>query len=313
MKVTNICNILLTTMFMSLFCACDHKPLYIRGEETEQDMALSPVYIDFDWSELEEGESIPKGMTVFAYPAGKSDYKKYDIPTSYEGMVELPVGDVMLVYVNNDNNNVYTEKYTSALTNQLVLSNNLARLDMLYGGSCQKVIPEQSEEPIHIVLTPECVCKHIRLTFCNLNATCQEARFNRASVTGLTNIITAHNWQVSDEAESVLMRQNLTRNETTLTGSLRCLGIMPNAYTHKVLLSSYNPKGGVTVYRFYVTEKVKSQASQHVIELELDLADGEELDQWDPDYRDIADGDGKGGFQTDIDDFEEEVIDTDMK
>lgn len=309
MKAVKFYQLLLIAMFAGLFCACDHKPLYVLDTpEDDPTLILTPVKLDFDWSKLEENDIIPEGMTIYAYQVETKKYKKYDIPSSYNGVVQLPVGKVQLIFVNNDNSNIYPDKDGSYLTNQLVLVNNRKILSAIYGGTSQHEIPLQSDVDTHITLTPACMCKHININIVNANTACQQAKSLKAQVTGLTNLLTICDKQAPEDAESITMSGKLTNDDSTLSGSFRCLDVKSDAHVHKLILAAYSPNGGIKAYRFYVTDEVKSQAMQHMIDLDIDFFDGEEIDQKDDDFPDVD----KDGFNADIDDFDEEIIDADM-
>lgn len=299
MKARKLYKILSLVMFAALFSACEHKPLY----DPEDEMKLSPVRIVFDWSALEPGDVMPEGMTLVVYQTETGRYRKYDIPSAYNGVTQVPAGQVRMLFVQNDNRDIYVDKYASYATCQLVVSDpQTAQLTSVYGGQSQHTIPEVIPEPMTITLKPQCMGKHVNVSIRNIAALNNCAGF-MGSVSGMTRTKLLSTGQAPKDTKTVTMTGKLTSDGDKLTGTVCSLDVIPGSQ-HRFILSLRTITGRLQAYRFEVTDEVKALAGTHVVSLDLDLADGEEIYPGDPDFP-IVDG---NGIWPSIDDFDDEEI-----
>lgn len=305
MEARKLYKILSLVMLAALFSACEHKVLYDPVDDPEDEIQSYPVRIEFDWSALEPGDAIPEGMTLLVYQTQTGRYRKFDIPSSDNGVTQVPAGQVRMLFVQNDNRDIYVDKYASDATCQLVVSDSqTAQLTSVYGGQSQHTIAEAIPEPMTITLKPRCMGKHVNVCVRNISTLNNSAGF-MGHVTGMTRTKLLLSTEVApEEAEAVTMTGGLTIDGDKLRGTIFGLDVTPQS-EHKFILSMRDlVTGSRRAFRFDVKEKVKELADKHDVSLDLDLADGEEIYPGDPDF---PSSDGNGIWPS-IDDFKDEEI-----
>lgn len=270
-------------MAMGVLASCEHKPLYLR------DLTKQTVNIIFDWSDMHEGDELPKGMTLYCYNDIVEEYLKYDVPAAGDSIrISLYGGDNQIILYNSDMQAVLPGSIDRWDTHTLISLLPNSSIEPLYGGLHSEAIELRSEEDGQqtVVIRPKCLNQHIVATITGTERV-KDAESWRSTVSGIsTNRKVAVLTPGADAKSTTPVMYMNTADEGT-KGEMRTFGTytIDKNQTHKLIVYAILPNDYIRYFLFDVTEKVRSQAQNHYIYLDgLNLMDATELEPGDPDY-----------------------------
>lgn len=270
-------------MAMSILSSCEHKPLYLR------DLTKQTVNIVFDWSDLHEGDEMPKGMTLYCYNDDTEEYLKYDVPVTDDSIqISMYNGNNQIILYNSDMQAVLPSNIdkwdTHTLTSLLPNKSN----EPLYGGLHSEFIElkNEGEGKQTITIRPGCLNQHIVATVTGTERV-NDVKSWRSTVSGISTNRKVAVFTPGADAKSTTPLMNMEPVDEGVKGEMSTFGTytIDNTQNHKLIVYAIQPNGNIRYFLFDVTEKVRSQAQKHYIYLNgLNLLDATELQPGDIDY-----------------------------
>lgn len=301
----------LTLPLALIFVSCEHKPLLVR------EPVPTLVNIMFDWSALEQDDTIPEGMAMYFYNSLTGQYEKFDVAcTGDPQTIRVTSGPSDLLFFNNNMNEVTSEGQDDAHSLSLLSLVPYDGLEPVYGGYMNvDVLENPAEQNLQtLVVKPVCQVRHFNIHIAGAE-TITGAMGWKATLSDLSNSRLLFNGQAPATAKPVMTITGLDGEGNVKSGILRSFGpFYQDGYQTENNLIAYVLKGMglISYYRFDVTDQVYAQRANHVIEINVDITGMTELDPDDPYYPGDGGLFGGEGILTDIDEFGEEHVDVNM-